>query len=388
MPLPTVILIGFYTNGKEAIGLTLPSIPALAAEIHRRIKNLKWNQRQLCWWFPCDRKHFEILKAALKGIAETDTRLLKKFLEQRNTRSIGSHQAKTPSAQFQSFINQQNLAALDIFVKTLQLKAYSKHTIKNYRNEFLLLLRMLADKNVGELTENQVKSYMLWLITRQGYGESQANTAINAIKFYFEKVLHGRRTIYDLPRPKKPLLLPRVLAKEDIFQMILKMENIKHRCMLMLAYSSGLRVSEIVDLKIASIDSKRMTVFISRAKGKKDRVVGLSSILLENLRAYYKVYKPKVFLFEGAEGTAYSIRSVQAVFQQAKVKAGINIKGGIHTLRHSYATHLLESGTDIRFIQDLLGHNSLKTTVRYTHVSTRAIQNIISPLDKLPWKEQ
>jgi site-specific recombinase XerD len=151
----------------------------------------------------------------------------------------------------------------------------------------------------------------------------------------------------------------------------------------MLAYSSGLRVSEIVHLEIADIDSGRMTIFLKRAKGKKDRVVSLSPVLLENLRAYYKMYQPKKYLFEGAPGEMYSIRSVQQVFREAKDRAGIKMKGGIHTLRHSYATHLLESGTDIRFIQELLGHESLKTTVRYTHVSIKNMQQIRSPLDDL-----
>jgi site-specific recombinase XerD len=153
--------------------------------------------------------------------------------------------------------------------------------------------------------------------------------------------------------------------------------------MLMLAYSAGLRVSEIVNLKIEDVDSNRMTIFVARAKGKKDRINALSPKLLAELRKYYKEYKPAIYLFEGPDKAQYSVRSVQEVFTKAKQNAGIRNKGGIHTLRHSYATHLLESGTDIRFIQELLGHNSINTTLRYTHVSTRSIRNIKSPLDDL-----
>jgi site-specific recombinase XerD len=165
--------------------------------------------------------------------------------------------------------------------------------------------------------------------------------------------------------------------------MINKTVNLKHKCLLMAAYAGGLRVSEIVALKIADIDSKRMTIFVERAKGKKDRVVPLSQVLLKNLREYFKVYRPKKYLFEGAPGEPYAVRSVQLVFQKAKQMNKILMKGGIHTMRHSYATHLLESGTDIRFIQELLGHSSLKTTIRYTHVSVKALQLIRSPLDDL-----
>ena len=195
--------------------------------------------------------------------------------------------------------------------------------------------------------------------------------------------MKGERKVYEIPRPIKPLLLPRVHAKTKLIDLIQKTNNLKHRCILMLAYSDGMRVSEIVHLEIADIDSDRMTIFIKRAKGKKDRVVSLSPVLLENLRSYFKMYRPKKYLFEGANGEMYSIRSVQQVFREAKDRAGIKMKGGIHTLRHSYATHLLESGTDIRFIQELLGHESLKTTVRYTHVSIKNMQHIRSPLDDL-----
>jgi site-specific recombinase XerD len=211
----------------------------------------------------------------------------------------------------------------------------------------------------------------------------QVHTAINAIKFYFEKVILRPRIVVDLPRPKKPLLLPKVMGKKSIGRIIRETENIKHRCMLMLAYAAGLRVSEIVALRMRDIDSDRMTILVSRAKGKKDRLVGLSDMLLKELRQYYQMYKPREYLFEGEPGIHYSTRSVQKVFQSAKARAGIKIPGGIHTLRHSYATHLLESGTDIRFIQELLGHNSILTTRRYTHVSTQFTSKIRSPLDDL-----
>ena len=174
-----------------------------------------------------------------------------------------------------------------------------------------------------------------------------------------------------------------MLATEEVASLIGEVGNVKHRAMLMAGYSAGLRVSEIVNLKIRDIDSKRMIIHIHGAKGKKDRLVPLSQKLLVVLREYVGQYKPKVYLFEGQGGAAYSTRSVQLVLAAAKRKAGITKQGSVHSLRHSYATHLMESGTDIRFIQELLGHNSITTTMRYTHVSKKDIGKIESPLDKL-----
>jgi site-specific recombinase XerD len=166
--------------------------------------------------------------------------------------------------------------------------------------------------------------------------------------------------------------------------LIKNIENIKHRTMIMTGYSAGLRVSEIVGLKLKNIDSKRMMIHIQGAKGKKDRMVPLSKILLESLRSYFLLYTPKEYLFEGQFGGAYSTRSVQEVMQLAKQKV-TNKTGSVHMLRHSYATHLMEAGTDIRIIQALLGHNSIRTTMLYTHVSKLAIEKVASPLDKLKW---
>ena len=188
-----------------------------------------------------------------------------------------------------------------------------------------------------------------------------------------------------MPRPKKPWKLPAVLAEDEVLTLIKCITNIKHRTMVMAGYSAGLRVSEIVGLKPANIDSKRMMIHIQGAKGKKDRMVPLSKKLLETMRAYYKTYKPTVYLFEGQKGVAYNVRSVQEILQKAKEKAGIKKAGSVHMLRHSYATHLMEAGTDIRIIQELLGHNSIRTTMRYTHVSKKEIGRIGSPLDKLNW---
>jgi site-specific recombinase XerD len=280
-------------------------------------------------------------------------------------------------------ISSDNITADKSFQQELILRGYSKNTIRTYSSEFHLLLQLLKARPINSLTEKEIKSYLLWLVTVKKYGEAQVNTSVNAIKFYFEKVLNLEKMFFELPRPKKPLILPKVISEEDVKRIIDCTVNIKHKAILMLGYGCGMRVSEIVQLKIKNIDSSRMAILIERAKGKKDRMVTLPATLLTVLREYYKQFRPEKYLFEGQKGEMYSIRSVQSVFKSAKLKAKVNKQGGIHALRHSYATHLLEAGTDIRIIQELLGHNELKTTMRYTHVSNNLIGKVVSPLDRL-----
>lgn len=225
--------------------------------------------------------------------------------------------------------------------------------------------------------------YLVSVRNKEKWSASEQNGTVNAIKFFYEKVLQRPREVYDLPRAKKPFQLPTVFAEEEIKKIFDATENLKHKTILCLAYAAGLRVSEIVNLKIENIDSKRMVMLIQQAKGQKDRIVMLSGKLLLLFRAYYKEYKPKKYLFEGQFSEQYSPCSIQLILKAAKQKAGIKKKGSIHALRHSFATHLLESGTDLLSIKSLLGHNSLRTTAIYTHISKKHLSKIQSPLDKL-----
>jgi len=374
--LPEIILRIEIIEGRERIVVSPVDGPILEKLIRQLngARYLRWE----AWHLPCQRETIKEMQAVLSGRYVLNVELMREQLKARQL----SVPLRTALA-LPVIIDPFNVSALDTFIKTLQLMAYSPATIKIYRTEFVKLLMLLKDRRIDSLDTHHIKSYMLWLITKQGYGESHANSAVNAIKYYFEKVLLQPQVVIDLPRPRKPLQLPNVLGKRSIGKIISGTENIKHRCMLMLAYSAGLRVSEIVALKITDIDSDRMCIRVRKAKGKKDRVVTLSEVLLTELRKYYLEYRPKDYLFEGAKGAPYSVRSLQQVFKDAKEKAGIRQAGGIHSLRHSYATHLLEAGTDIRFIQDLLGHNNILTTWRYTHVSVKHINRIRSPLDDL-----
>ena len=281
-------------------------------------------------------------------------------------------------------IDEVNIPEFKKFQTILTLKQFSPNTIRTYSIEFAQLLYILKDYPVQQLTADRLQSYFLYCTKELKLSENQIHSRMNAIKFYFEKVLHKERMFFDIPRPKKPLLLPKYLNTDEIKKLFLAVDNPKHQLILQLGYGMGLRVSEIVNLRIADIDSKSMKVLIQRGKGKKDRYVNLPENVLINLRNYYKEYRPKEFLFEGQQGVQYNIRSAQMVFKNAMNKAGIRKRIGIHGLRHSYATHLLQFGTDIALIQKLLGHNDIRTTLNYTNVTDHSVSNVKSPLDRLP----
>jgi len=213
------------------------------------------------------------------------------------------------------------------------------------------------------------------------------SNGVNALKFYYGSMLK-KKFFYDIKRPRKDKKLPVVLSKEEVAKILSYVDNLKHKAILMLVYSAGLRVGEVVKLKPENIDSKRMLIHIKGAKGRKDRYTLLSETTLNVLRQYWKKYKPENWLFRGAKDGRYlSIRSVQKIFEQAYEKAGIRKEITIHGLRHSFATHLLEGGTDLRYIQELLGHKDSKTTKIYTHVSTKSLGKIRSPLDDINLEE-
>jgi integrase/recombinase XerD len=282
-----------------------------------------------------------------------------------------------------------NHPALQKYIETLQLKAYSPNTITTYRNEFAQLLYVLKNKNVDELDAKRLRDYFVYCTTTLKLSEHTLHSRMNAIKFYFEKVLGREKIFFEIPRPKKPFQLPNVLALSQVERLFSKLENLKHKTMLYLAYSAGLRISEVINLRVKDIHSERMVINIKGAKGKKDRTVSLSQGILELLRKYYRVYTPKHWLFEGQyKEEQYSTRSLQQVFHRAKNEAKIRQDVTFHSLRHSYATHLHERGTDIKLIQELLGHNDIKTTLRYTHVSNRTIENIVSPFEQLNLKKE
>lgn len=359
----------------ETAGTTTSELPRYETSVHRhtavifiyddsnsqagqnikKLKGVKWSQTNKAWYVPDNlyyRQQF--------GLPVS-----------RTGKDVLAH------------IYAENQPALRLLTETLQLKAYSESTIKTYRNEFGQLLFALKSMPVDTLDSLKLRSYFLYCSKTLKLSENTLHSRINAVKFYFEQVLHREQLFFEVPRPKKPSQLPKTISTQDIKKLFEATQNPKHNLMLKLCYGMGLRVSEIVKIKITDIDSGNMQVFIEKAKGKKDRYANLPQSSLLELRNYYKLYKPEKYLFEGQYGGPYSVRSVQKVFKDALKKAGINKDIGIHGLRHSFATHLLDNGTDIKFIQELLGHNDIKTTLRYLHVSEQSLKKVKSPLDAI-----
>ena len=262
----------------------------------------------------------------------------------------------------------------------LRRQRYSRHTIKGYLYQIRLFLGQLP--SVQEITPDHITHYISCIAESGVYSSSYQNIAVNAIKFYIETVCGHKMPAIAL-RPKREKHLPTVLSEQEVAAIIRSLTNIKHKTIIALIYSAGLRVSEAVSLKITDLEFDRGLIRIVQGKGKKDRIVPLSERLYAMIQEYRKEYQPKTWLFEGQKGGMYTVRSIQSLFHEACLRAKITKKATVHTLRHSYATHLLEKGTDLRIIQELLGHSSSKTTEIYTHVSTRFISKVRSPFDEL-----
>ena len=414
---------------EKVVFVRFPFNPTLKNELREKFSNAKWSASKKCWYLPDNKEirkevglepttemgktvHLPDNKEIRKEVGLEPTTEMEKTVHLPDNKAIRKEVGLEPKTEMGKAvhlpdnkeirkevglepktemgktvlmkIHPNNLTALQKMEEQLKLKGYSPNTIKTYCGEFSQLLYILKDVHVDSLTPDRLRSYLLYCITELELSENVIHSRLNAIKFYFEQVLLRDKMFFNgIPRPKKKYILPKVFSKEDLKKIFTKIDNPKHALIVKICYGLGIRVSEVVNLKIEDIDSKRMLVRIENAKGKKDRYVTLPASILEDLRNYYIKYRPKKYLFEGQDGEQYSIRSVQAIFQTAKKKANIKMNVGIHGLRHSYATHLLENGTDMFFIQKLLGHKDIKTTEIYAKVSKRHLGNIKSPLDDI-----
>ena len=268
----------------------------------------------------------------------------------------------------------------------MRLRGYSHKTIKAYVSCLRAFVKYHNPRHPRQLTENDVRNYLLHLIIEEEHASATVNQVFNALRLVYVDLYKKPFVIGSLPRPKREKKLPDVLNEGEVKRLFVSVDNLKHRTMLMLAYASGLRVSELVRIRIEDIDGERGLIHIRDAKGKRDRFTVFPESLRAQLLAYWKQYKlgTSGWLFVGQTTDRHlSERSIQAVLERALKAAGIEKPVSMHTLRHSFATHLLERGTDLRYIQELLGHQSVKTTEIYTHVSNRILGRIRSPLDFL-----
>jgi site-specific recombinase XerD len=268
------------------------------------------------------------------------------------------------------------------YIALLETKRYSLSTARSYTSLFAEFIHFFKDKSLKEINEVDIRGYM-HIIVKQGKSLSHQNQVINAIKFYYEQVLDMPQRFYEIDRPRQEQKLPSVLSEEEIVKLISATTNLKHKAILVTIYSCGLRISELLNLKITDIQSDRHVMLIRDGKGNKDRNTILSDTAIGLLRKYYLAFRPKQYLFEGPEGGPYSSKSVNSIIKRSLRLANIKTPASAHTLRHSFATHLLENGTDLRYIQTLLGHSSPKTTEIYAHVSIKSLRHVVSPIEKL-----
>lgn len=396
MHMQTIQLKSLVHRNQPCIALLFAKDP----ELNKLLKaaGAHWSHTQQCWWIPRTAAQYHKLQQAVEGKAllEKGAAQLAAPAEKSGAASPLNHSLPAvekkaiarvkPASGIVSSISGQNLAALEACRQHLILKSYSPSTMRTYLNELAQFMQVLGHTEASSFSASRLKDYLQYCHETLQLSENTLHSRINALKFYYEQVLGKEKFFWEIPRPKKKQQLPKVFNQDEIAAIINSVQNKKHKVMLMLAYSGGLRVSEVVAIKTYHIDSKRMTIFIAQGKGKKDRIVALSPVLLVMLREYASTYEPDKdgFLFPGIlEGTMYSTRSLQEILQKAKKKAGITRPGSIHSLRHSFATHLVEKGTDVSMIQKLLGHNDIKTTLLYLHTSNKDLIKIVSPLDDL-----
>jgi integrase/recombinase XerD len=260
---------------------------------------------------------------------------------------------------------------------------FKYNTSKSYRNSLIQFLKSHHFKDFEDITNEDIRVFLHGLSKNKSISASSIHQYINALKFYYVDILKREIPSNMIYRPKLSKKLPKVLEPEQIGAIISSIDNIKHRCIIAVEYSAGLRISEVLDLKLVQLNFKKGEICLFAQKGQKERITLLAENLKEWLREYIEKYKPKDYLFEGATGGRYSETSVGKILKKALKKAGVDVKASNHWLRHSFATDLLENGVDIRYIQDLLGHKDIKTTLRYTHVSDKKRRSIQSPLDRI-----
>ncbi len=328
----------------------------------KTIKGAKWNNTLKCWLIIDCVTHRKLLGLQPKDYLNEMIIQDKKMSEE----------------------NKQLLIKLKEYMQSIR---YSESTIRTYIQSLQVFLSYFHPKNIADIDNNDVNEFNREFILKKQLSASYQSQFVNALKILVSITRDNRLDIEKLIRPKKPFILPKVISEEEVAKIIDGCENEKHRTMLSLIYSAGLRRGELLNLKVTDIDSYRMMIYIRSGKGAKDRMVPLSNVVLEMLRSYYKKYKPKAYLFEGQYGGRYSERSIEMVLKKAVDAVGIKKNINLHMLRHSYATHLMEAGTNLRIIQELLGHKSAKTTQIYTHVSSHALSKVVSPLDRLKLKK-
>ena len=329
------------------------------------------------WFF--DKQTTNTAFKALQPFAHIDYSAIK---SKKNPTNPPKNQPPSPEPRAISWTQKQK-SAMHAYANVLQLRRYSKSAFTTYGHFFKQFLAAYPTKDPKDITEEEIIAHVIRIVKERDYANKTQNQIINSIKFYYEKVLGLEKKVYWLPRPRKVEKLPTVASEEEVIRVLMASNNLKHQCIMGLLYSSGLRRGELINLKKSDINIDRRQVIVRAGKGNKDRVTVLSDRMASALLKYYDLYNPAVWVFEGQGGNQYSGSNIAQLVRDAAKKAGVETKITPHVLRHSFATRLMDKGTDTRYIQELLGHKSLETTAIYAHVSTRDLSKIKSPLDAI-----
>jgi site-specific recombinase XerD len=378
--LQVVTLKHLLINNRKQIGLQFYPNRIIQLVI-KDLPNVKWSKAFNMAYIENTKQNLDIILKSFKGVAWINSNHF--FYAKTNSNT-------NKSISLDKFRKRQlpdnYRVCPDNYLRALELKQYALNTSKSYIMLFEKFINDFRDTELFCIDEEQIRNYLQKLIINDNKSTPYINLMINCIKFYYETVLNMPNRFYSIERPVKKDKLPKVISLEEVSSIISHTNNIKHKCIISLLYSAGLRRSELINLKLDDIDSKRMVIHVINAKGGKDRLTILSKSVLDNLRLYFKVWRPKTYLFEGLKGKQYSGSSISRILHRSCALAKIKRKVTPHILRHSFATHLLENGTDIRYIQTLLGHGSTKTTEIYTRVAINSIKAIKSPIELLDLK--
>lgn len=375
-----VVIKRMTHNGESRLILKFNYDPELI-NLTKQIEGAQWSYSNKCWHVPDSSDMLSRIFKLFKGVAYLDYSDMK------------SKSLLVPATAKKERVSPRDLTgilvaeeeeAIKSFRRWMYHRRYSPLTMRTYTASLITFLKFIKPKVALEVGEEDIVYFVSEYILSNGMSYSYQNQTVSALKLFYGEVYKTKLDIEKLDRPRREHKLPNVLGRGEVESILKAPLNLKHRTMLVMIYGCGLRRGELLNLEHRHVDQERKLLIIKQAKGMKDRVVPLSDKMLARIREYREAYKPAVWLFEGqGKGNKYSEASLQEVFKQALKKSGIDKPATLHWLRHSFATHLLESGTDLRYIQELLGHRSSRTTEIYTHVSISSIQNIRSPYDEL-----
>jgi len=338
------------------------------------IRYTRWNREKRCWDIPVYGDNEEALKKHFGDrLAEIRAFVVDVPVERTTKKIVRVSPPKAPP-----YI----APLIEKMRQWMQYRRYSESSIDSYCDSIKTFLAWIYPKTAEHVVPLDMNRFVNDYVIKNGYSYAFQNQVVNASKIFFREVMYCEFDVDKFERPRREHKLPNVLSMDEVRKILEVIKNIKHRTMLSLIYACGLRRSELINLEIKDIDSQRGFLTIRQSKGNKDRMIPISDQIVDMLREYYKLYRPEVWLFEGStRGESYTASSLEKVLKKSIADAGIKKPVTLHWLRHSYATHLLESGTDLRYIQTLLGHKSSQTTEIYTHVTDTSLQRIHSPYD-------